>query len=266
VKIVDTHTHLSSEDFKDDREAAIQRALVPCEALIDIGSGTSEEAHRRSRQLAESHSAIYFTAGIHPHDAVSLGSQPKLKKEIASFLTHEKCVAVGEAGLDYYYEHSPREPQIEVFNWQIQLAKELALPLMIHTRDAEDDTMECLKDFEGHAVFHCFTGSQKLADFAISKGFFISFSGIVTFKKAEDLRQVFLSLPLENILIETDSPYLAPDPLRGKRNESAFIIHTAERLAALKSLKLQDFIDQSSGNAYRLFDKMKPCTSGTTQA
>jgi len=259
-KLIDVHTHLTSEDFEVDRQAALDRALAVCELIIDIGAGTGERAHQLSREFAEINPRVFFTAGIHPHDAQTHGNNSKLMKEVEELLKHQKCVAVGECGLDYYYSHSPKEKQLEIFAWQMELAEKNQLPLMIHTRDAEDDTIRLLDGFKGHAVFHCFTGSQKLADFGIRKGFRISFSGIATFKSAEELRKVARSIPKENILIETDSPYLAPIPMRGKRNESAFIIHTAHFLAKELKMDENEFIQQTRSNSFESFPRLQATT------
>jgi TatD DNase family protein len=257
MKLIDAHTHLSSDDFNENRAEILERALQVCDFLIDIGSGTSKDAFQRAKNLAESHPQIYFTAGIHPHDAEAIGSDSKILSEIESLLSHPKCVAVGECGLDYFYQHSPRDQQMKVFEWHVGLAKRYGLPLMIHTRDAEDDTKKVLENFNGSAAFHCFTGTQDLANFGVQKKFSISFSGIVTFKNAEALRSVFLNIPFENVIVETDAPYLAPVPMRGKKNESAYIEHTAKFLAELKGISFEKFSAQTSNNALRLFTKIK---------
>jgi TatD DNase family protein len=229
-----------------------------CDLLIDIGAGTSPDAIDRALALAEKYERVYFTAGIHPHDAATLGSQSSVLETIEKAIQHPKCVAIGECGLDYHYQHSPRDEQIKIFQWHIDLATRSKLPLMIHTRDAEEDTKNLLTPYQGDALFHCFTGTQDLANFGVSKNFYISFSGIVTFKKADELRAVFMKVPLENILIETDSPYLAPMPMRGKRCESAFVKHTAEFLARSRMLSLNDFAKQMRSNARRIFKKVDP--------
>lgn len=257
MKLVDAHTHISSESYDDDRAEVLERARKLCAGFIDIGAGTSKDSHRRARQTAEQEQDVFFTAGIHPHDAQNLGRDANLRSEIESMLTHPKCVAVGECGLDFYYEHSGKEDQYECFQWQISLAEKYELPLMIHTREAEKDSMRLLADYEGGGVFHCFTSSQELADFGIKKGFYISFSGIVTFKKAHELRDVFLKTPMDRILIETDAPYLAPEPMRGKRNESAFLIHTAEYLAKLRGISAEEFVESCFENTKRCFPKLK---------
>lgn len=257
MKLIDIHTHLSADDFASNRSEILERALKVCDYLIDIGSGTSPDAFDRARKLAEENPQVYFTAGIHPHDAATLGDDEKILKAIEELAAHPKCVAIGECGLDYYYQHSPRDAQAKIFDWHIRLAERSKLPLMIHTRDAEADTKSMLSGYPGKAVFHCFTGTQDLADFGIHKGFFVSFSGIVTFKNAQALRDVFMKTPSENILVETDSPYLAPVPMRGKVNESSFIEHTAKFLAGLKGIDLQWFTDLTSKNALGLFSKIQ---------
>lgn len=256
MKPIDVHTHLSCEDFDADRSDVMARALAACDVLIDIGAGTSPDASERARKLSETYPQVYFTAGVHPHDAETLGINQEIREKILELAKHPKCVAIGECGLDYYYENSKPNVQMEVFRWHLEVAKATGLPLMIHTRDAEPDTIEILRDYPGHAIFHCFTGSDALADFGVSKGFYISFSGIVTFKNAEALRQTFLRVPLEHILIETDSPYLAPVPMRGKRNESSFLPHTAEFLAKLKGVDPLSFIGKTRDNSLKVFSKI----------
>lgn len=256
MKIVDTHTHLSCDDFNEDREQALARALEVCDYLIDIGAGTEENSHERAKDFSEKHESVYFTAGVHPHDAETLGQKSGHLDQIKQLLDHEKCVAVGECGLDYFYDHSPREAQKKVFEKHIEWAIDKNIPLMIHTREAEEDTKQMLADFNGKTVFHCFTGSQDLADFAISKNFWISFSGIVTFKKAQELRDTFMTIPLNQILIETDAPYLAPVPNRGKRNEPSFIQHTASFLANLRGMSTEEFIQRTHQNSLEIFSKI----------
>jgi len=257
MRPIDVHTHLSSKEFDEDRDAVVERALEICDGFIDIGSGTSPDAFEKAQGLAESHPRIFFTAGIHPHDATDVGLNSDIREKIVKAATHPKCVAIGECGLDYYYEHSNRDDQSKIFDWHKMVALQSKLPLMIHTRDAEEDTKKHLSSYEGSAIFHCFTGTKDLADFGVQKGFFVSFSGIATFKNAEDLRQTFLSLPLENILIETDSPYLAPNPMRGKRNETSYIQHTAKFLADLRSLSLDSFVRATRENSQRAFPKLR---------
>jgi len=258
MKLLDIHTHISCPDYDQDREEVLSRALQTCDLLIDIGAGTSADACLRAQSLAERVPEVFFTAGIHPHDASKCAGDAELRDQIQRSLLHPKCVAVGECGLDYYYDNSPRDDQAQVFQWHIDLARQLKMPLMIHTRDAEEDTMRMLESYDGSAVFHCFTGTQQLASFGIQKGFAISFSGIVTFKNASALREVFLQTPLENVLIETDSPYLAPIPMRGKRNESSYVEHTFRFLAELRGMSVSDLNDQVHSNARRLFGKISP--------
>ncbi|TVQ79080.1 MAG: TatD family deoxyribonuclease [Bradymonadales bacterium] len=253
---IDTHAHLSSDDFEKDRQEVLQRALETCEYLVEIGAGTAEDAPIRAKALAEENDRIFFTAGVHPHDAKEVSSEDNLRQVITPHFSHPKCVAVGECGLDYHYDNSPRDKQREVFSWQIGFAKEFSLPLSIHSREAEEDTKKALTDFDGQAVFHCFTGSWDMARFGVEKGFFISFSGIVTFKAAKDLQETVKKLPLENLLVETDAPFLAPIPMRGKRNESSFIEHTADFIAKLRGIDPQELSMKLKQNSLRLFSKI----------
>jgi TatD DNase family protein len=256
MKLIDAHTHLSSDEYNADRSEMLTRAFEVCDFLIDIGAGTSKDAFQRAKDLADSHDRIFFTAGIHPHDADALGDNAEILEAIESLYTHPKCVAVGECGLDYYYQNSSREKQLSTFEWHITMAQKYKLPLMIHTRDAESDTQSLLKAFTGTGVFHCFTGTQELADFGVQNNFFISFSGIITFKNAQPLRDIFIKVPDENILVETDAPFLSPVPMRGKRNESAFVEYTARFLANLRAMSFETFSDLTSRNALGLFSKI----------
>ncbi len=258
MKAIDIHTHISSSEYDNDRVEVLNRALSICDYLIDIGSGMSTDAFLKSQKFSSENERVYFTAGVHPHDADTAGQNAELRKNISQIVEDPKCVAVGECGLDYYYNNSVRSSQMDTFRWHINLAVEKNLPLMIHTRDAEGDTQDLLASYDGPAVFHCFTGTQELANFGIKKGFYISFSGIVTFKNAAALREVFLNTPLENIVIETDAPFLAPVPMRGKRNESSFIHHTAEYLAGIRGMDTQSFIEVTSQNALKLFKRIVP--------
>lgn len=257
MKPIDIHTHLSSKEFDEDRNEVMQRAAESCQYIIDIGVGENQDCYDRSLKLAETYDFVYFTAGIHPHDAQTRGMEEGTRKKVEELLAHPKCVAVGECGLDYYYELSPKREQQAVFQWQIDLAQKFQLPLMIHTRDAEDDTKSILRDYSGKAVFHCFTGTTDLAQFGVSKGFKISISGIATFKKSHELRQTIQTIPLKNLLIETDSPYLAPMPLRGKRNESSYIEHTACFLAEFLEVKRDDFVRATNQNTLEIFSRIE---------
>jgi TatD DNase family protein len=208
--------------------------------------------------VAERFDNVWCSVGIHPHEAkVELLDGPAT---LIAAAAHPKVVGIGESGLDYYYEHSPRPEQIQNFRAHIAAARATGLPLIVHTRDADDDTIAVLEDEMAAAPFtgliHCFTGTQRLADAALALGFCISVSGIATFKKSEALRSVLETVPLERLLVETDAPYLAPQPFRGKRNEPAFVVHTAAMLAALKGVSADALAAATTANFHRLFTKV----------
>jgi TatD DNase family protein len=257
---VDSHTHLDVLQYDEDRADVIARAQAAGVMLMlemagsDIGRGSLPQGLK----LADEYPFIYAAVGLHPHEA-SLYDEA-LEGELIEATRREKVIGWGEIGLDYHYDHSPREVQRDVFAQQLAQALTAGLPVIIHTREAEADTLQILRrewaDKGGEAIggiIHCFTSSQQLADAAVEMGFLISFSGVVTFKKADELRAVAKSLPLEKLLIETDCPYLAPVPYRGKRNEPAFVIETARHLAALHSVSVEEMAQITSENFQRLF-------------
>ena len=254
--LVDSHCHLDYNDFEEDFAEILVRAKDNgVTAMLNAGNNIGE----LDRQLAisEKYPFIYTAVGVHPHNA-SEYEGIKAADFIAK-AAHKKVVAIGECGLDYFYDYSPREIQIEIFKEQIIAAQETGLPLIIHTRDAEDDTIALLdemykiKPFTGE--IHCFSSSQRLADFALSIGFYISASGIITFNKSQEIREIFTTVPLDRLLVETDSPFLAPIPLRGRRNEPAFVKYTAEKLAQIKDISFAELAQITSDNFYRLFRK-----------
>jgi TatD DNase family protein len=208
--------------------------------------------------LAERFPNVYCSVGVHPHEAGS-----DWQADAAALIArtrHPKVVGIGETGLDYYYEHSPRQAQQDSFRAHIAASRETGLPLLVHTRDADGDTSDMLAEeyrkgpFTG--LIHCFSSSQQLADKAMELGFYISFSGILTFKKAEALREVARTMPAERMLVETDAPYLAPVPMRGKRNEPAFVVHTAQAAATIRGLDPAELARITTDNFYRLFSKI----------
>lgn len=258
---IDSHCHLDMlPDWveglpADARDANIDEAVRRAhDAGVRwmLNPGVTWHDMPRVQALTERHPSVFVAAGIHPHDAATWtkGSTERLK-ELAA---HPRVVAIGECGLDYYYDHSPREQQQRAFREQIRVAKELDLPLIIHTRDAEEDTLRLLEE-EGatRGVFHCFTGSQELALAGVRMGFSISFSGVLTFKKSEALRAIAREIPADRFLIETDAPYLAPPPHRGKRNEPAFVVKIAETLAEVRGERLDEIARQATDNTVRLF-------------
>ncbi len=204
--------------------------------------------------ISEAHDWIWTTVGIHPHDASKVNEEHYALLE--RLAVHRRVVAIGETGLDYYYDSSPRDIQREVFRRQASLAKKLGLPVIVHTRDADADTEAILREAApDRGVIHCFTAGERLADFALDLGFMISFSGIVTFPKSQALAETARRIPAERILVETDCPYLAPVPRRGKRNEPAFVLDTARFVSGLRGVGFEEFAGQTSANFEKLFDK-----------
>jgi len=231
--LIDSHVHLDDPRYDDDRDQVFQRATeAGIEAFVTIGCdlATSQSAVR----LAESHDNVFATVGVHPHESKDI--IPGWYDVFRQLAQKPKVIAYGEIGLDYHYDHSPREVQRQRFREQVQLAKELQLPIVIHTREAQEDTITILKEeraAEVGGVFHCFSGDAWLAREALDLGFYLSFSGVITFKNASLLRELIGTVPLNRIMVETDCPYLTPVPHRGKRNEPAFVRHVAETLATL---------------------------------
>jgi len=258
---IDSHAHLDVPNYDADRAEVIDRARQSgVEMILEIcGSDVGKGSLDVGLKLAEEYSFIYAAVGVHPHEA-SLYDEA-LERKLLAMSGHEKVIGWGEIGLDYHYDHSPRDAQRRVFRRQLRLALERRLPAIIHTREAEDDTIQILREEWAEpgagvvgGIIHCFTGSQRLADAAIDMGFHISFSGVLTFKNAADLREVARSVPMERLLIETDCPYLAPLPHRGKRNEPAFVLETAAKLAELKGVGAEEIARATSGNFKRLFN------------
>jgi TatD DNase family protein len=255
---VDSHAHIDGEEFDADRDEVVARAReAGVGAILNVGTGDPHAGNfERAVAVAEKYEGVYAAAGVHPHDA-------RLYDEAA-----ERClleivrrgppvVAWGEIGLDYHYDHSPRDVQRTVFAAQLRLARAEGLPVIIHTREADEDTASILRrewaDAETGGVMHCFGGGPALAETALELGFMISFAGNVTFKKAENLREVARTVPPERLLVETDCPYLAPVPLRGRRNEPAFVVETARFLADLRGVEPEELGRVTSENFARLF-------------
>ncbi len=254
---IDSHVHLDAPQFADDRDEVVARAIEgDVKLMLNIGAGYVEQGFPDTAlALAEKYDFIYLAFGLHPHDA-KLYDQ-RWEEQLLMLSKHPKVLAWGEIGLDYYYDNSPREVQRDVFRRQVQLARERRLPVIIHTREAEEDTLAILRqDWEGcglEGIMHCFTGSLEMAQACLDLGFYISFSGIVTFRNAEVLRDVARQVPLERLLIETDCPLLAPMPMRGKRNEPLFVRHVARQLAEIKDLEEEAIGRITNANFRRLF-------------
>jgi TatD DNase family protein len=252
--LIDTHTHLDDPRFDGDRDAVIERARkAGIEALVTIGCDLATS--RSAVALADRHSDVFASIGVHPHEAKHVDDA--WYSEFRRLAQHRKVVAYGEIGLDYHYNHSSPQSQRQRFREQIQLARELRLPVIIHTREAQEDTITILKEekaAEIGGVFHCFSGDAWLAKDALDLGFYLSFSGILTFQNAAMLRDIAKQAPLDKLLIETDCPYLTPVPHRGKRNEPAFVPHVARQLAAIRpDVSYEDIEQATSANAKRLF-------------
>jgi TatD DNase family protein len=259
--LIDSHAHLDVPNYDADRAEVINRARqAGVEMMLEIcGSDIAKGSLDAGLRLVEEYPFIYGAIGAHPHEA-SLYDDA-IEQKLIAMSEHEKVIGWGEIGLDYHYDHSPRDAQRRVFRRQLRLALERRLPALIHTREAEDDTIQILREDwaapGGDAVggiIHCFTGTQKLADAALEMGFYISFSGVLTFKNAADLRDVARTVPMDRLLIETDCPYLAPLPYRGKRNEPAFVRETAARLAELKGAGLEEIARATIDNFKALFN------------
>jgi TatD DNase family protein len=260
-QFVDTHCHLDFKDYEGNIAPVIEAAQAfGIRTLVNICT-TYEEADQVIH-TAHQFAHVYASVGIHPHDA-----GPTLEKfttdELYSWLLTKaadpRVIALGETGLDYYYDNSPREAQRESFAHHIKAAEETGLPLSVHTRSAQEDTIQLLQERKGQisGVIHCFSETQWLADAALKLGFYISVAGIITFKNADALREVVRTVPLDRLLLETDAPFLAPVPYRGKRNEPAFMIETAKVVAGLKGVTLDKLAQQTTENFHTLFKKAR---------
>ena len=250
--LIDTHCHLDFPEFDQDRDEVIQRAKDQGVGYI-INIGASLEGSRKSVELAQKYASIYATVGIHPHEADGFNKQAEA--EIRALAKRDKVVAIGEIGLDYFKQFSKKENQLPLFLNLVKLAKELDLPLVIHTREAQGDTLRILKEaLPVKAVVHCFSGDKEFLKECLGLGFLVSFTCNVTYKKADSLREVIKFTPLESLLLETDAPYLSPEGFRGKRNEPAQVRLLAELVAGLKGLKLEELAKATTENARRFFN------------
>jgi TatD DNase family protein len=246
--VIDSHCHLDDSKFDGDREAAIERALAAgVDRLMAIGTGSGPPDLECAIRLTDRYSFLYATIGVHPHDAGKATDETFARlKDIAA---HPKVVALGEIGLDYHYDFSPRPVQRAVFTRQLEIAAEANLPIAIHTREAWEDTVTLLREhWRGPGIMHCFTGDEQQAREALDLGFHLSFGGVLTFPKAENIRQAARITPADRLLVETDCPYLAPVPYRGKRNEPAFLVETVKRLADVRGASAAEIGALTTGN------------------
>lgn len=285
MNLIDSHCHIDGEAFDDDRDEVVQRARdASVAAMLNVGTGDPHsDDFRRAVAVAEKYEGVYASVGVHPHDAKLYDD--KAEEHLIELAKSEKVIAWGEIGLDYYYDHSPRDVQREIFRRQIRVAKGLELPMIIHSRDADDETVEILnEEFGGSAdtpvriadpsgensfsrrsdvqadesarapgIMHCFGGTPAMAEALMPLGFLISFAGNVTFKKADNLREAARVVPLDKLLVETDCPFLTPVPFRGKRNEPAYVEHTARFLADLHRVSFDELAKRTTRNFVDLF-------------
>lgn len=254
MAIIDSHSHIYGPRYDDDRRSVIDRAIqAGIRQLLQVGCNLEEA--RQVVALAEATPGIYASVGVHPHDADTVTES--VLDELEKLCSHPKVLSWGEMGLDFYYDNSPREVQKKAFAAQLARVAGLDLPVVIHTRDAEPETLEILRATPppkgGHV--HCFTGSNDMAQALLEMGFHIGFTGIITFKNAKALREVVRGVPLDRMLIETDSPYLAPIPHRGKRNEPAFVVHVAQTIADIHGVDVATVIQHTGQNFYQLYGK-----------
>ncbi len=250
---IDTHAHLDFDRFSKDRDKVIKDAYaIGVKRIINVGADMGSS--QNSVELAQDYDFIYASIGVHPHDAE--GFSAKDYDTLKELSKADKVVAVGEIGLDYYYDNSPRQIQQEAFKQQLELAQEVNLPIIIHSRDAKEDTLKILKESakELTGVMHCYAYDLKTANEVIDLGFYLAFGGVITFNNATDLRGVVEEIPLDKILIETDAPYLTPTPYRGKRNESKYVKEVAKKIAEIKDITLEEVAEVTTKNAKELFD------------
>ncbi len=256
--IIDSHCHLTYEPLSQSLEETIKRANERgVKYLLTIS--TEDKSFKNILNVLEKHRCVYGTYGIHPHEAKN---NKKINSEniLLNIKKNKKIIGIGETGLDFYYNHSEKKDQVESFVEHIDASQKSNLPLIVHTRSAEEDTYEILKNStkknDLKILIHCFTGSKKFAFKLLDLGAYISASGVVTFKKSQDLAKTFKEIPLDKILVETDSPYLSPEPLRGKANEPSFITHTVKFLSNLKNISYDSFSAATTKNFFKLFGKL----------
>ncbi len=254
--LIDSHCHLDFPELTNDESGVLARARAAgIGGMLTIG--TRLDQFEQVRAIAERHDNVWCSVGVHPHEAKEEGQ--RTPDRLIEATRHAKVVGIGETGLDFYYEHSPREEQAESFRAHIAASRETGLPLIVHTRNADAETGDILEEEHRKGTFpgliHCFSSGRAVADRALALGLYISISGIVTFKAAEDLRAIVRDVPLDRLLVETDAPYLAPVPKRGKTNEPAFVTHTAAKVAELKGVSLAELEAATTDNFFRLFTK-----------
>lgn len=253
MELIDSHAHLDFRHFDKDRDRVILRAKREGVSTI-LNVGSDIESSRASVRLAGSRSGIWAAVGIHPHSAKDVDSE--ILREIERLASREKVLAIGEIGLDYHYDNSPRDIQKRVFRTQLRLARKLNLPVIIHSREADRDTLQILREEQAQelgGIMHCFAGDWEMARKCLEMNFYLAFGGVVTFNSAEKTREVVARMPLEYLLLETDCPYLAPHPYRGKRNEPAYVKYVAEKISKIRNISQQKVAEVTSQNFRNLF-------------
>lgn len=254
--LIDSHCHLNFPEFKGEIPRVLRRAheagVTTC---LTVNTRLSEALELQT--IADAYPEVYCSVGVHPHDAADYQGSD-LCDQICRLAAHPKVVALGETGIDLYYENSPVEAQIKSFETHLKASLDLDLPVIIHTREGDKETLACMDKYpKARGVFHCFTGSKEMAQAGLDRGYLISFSGIITFKNSQDLREVVKYVPLDSMLVETDSPFLTPMPHRGERNEPAFTRHVAEMVAEIKGVPYETVAQQTSQNFFYLFNKVR---------
>jgi len=263
MTLIDSHCHIDGEQFDADRDEVVQRAKeAGVAAMLNVGTGDPHsDDFRRAVAVAEKYENVFASVGVHPHDAKLYDD--KAENHLIDLTKSEKVIVWGEIGLDFYYDHSPRDVQVEVLRRQIRTARQLDLPIIVHSRDANDETVELLSDeyksvadrgVRGPGIMHCFGGTPEMAEALMKLGFLISFAGNVTFKKAENLREAAKVVPLDKLLVETDCPFLTPEPFRGKRNEPSLVVHTAMFLADFYGVESDILARQTTQNFLDFFN------------
>ncbi|MBM7557229.1 TatD family hydrolase [Halanaerobacter jeridensis] len=251
--LIDTHAHLDFDRFDEDRDQVIQNAYdVGIKKIINVGADM--ESSRNSVQLAKDYDFIYASVGMHPHDAADFNQE--CYDELKELAKNDKVIAIGEIGLDYHYDNSPRQRQQEVFKEQLKLAKELGLPVVIHSRDAKEDSLRILEEHAADltGVMHCYGYDLPTAKEVFELDFYLSFGGLITFNSTTSMQKMVKKLPLERIILETDAPYLTPEPHRGQRNESKYVKEVAEKMAEIKNMSVSEVAEITTKNAEQLFD------------
>jgi TatD DNase family protein len=259
IEFIDSHAHIDGKEFDADRAEVVKRARAAgVRAILNVGTGDPHSGDlERAVRVAEEHEGVYAAVGVHPHDAKLFDDSAA--DRIHGLLAHsDRILALGEIGLDYHYDHSPRDVQRQVFARQLRMARGSGLPVIIHSREADKDTIDILnaelESYDRGGIMHCFSGPGWMAEAAVELGFMISFAGNVTFKKADNIREVARTVPLDRLLIETDCPFLTPVPFRGRRNEPSMVVHVAQCLAELLRIDLSEIGRRTSENFVRFFN------------